>query len=78
MLFAFYRYHGSFIYIYIYLANIKLRKNFIKNFGMEIVSILKNKNFCEDRETVQIHIYIILILSLVKVVDLQLYQRIAS
>lgn len=76
MLFAFYRYHGSFIYIY--LANIKLRKNFIKNFGMEIVSILKNRNFYEDREIVQIHIYIILILSLVKVVDLQLYQRIAS
>lgn len=66
------------LYIYIYLANIKLRKNFIKNFRMEIVSILKDRNFCENRETVQIHIYIISILSLVKVVDRQLYQRIAS
>lgn len=48
----------SCIYIYIYSANIKLRKNFIKNFRMEIVSILKDRNFCENRETVQIHIYI--------------------
>lgn len=45
---------------------------------MEIVSILKDRNFCENRETVQIHIYIISILSLVKIVDRQLYQRIAS
>lgn len=67
-----------YIYIYIYSANIKLRKNFIKNFRMEIVSILKDRNFCENRETVQIHIYIISILSLVKVVDRQQYQRIAS
>lgn len=65
------------LYVYIYSANIKLRKNFIKNFRMEI-SILKDRNFCENRETVQIHIYIISILSLVKVVDRQLYQRIAS
>lgn len=45
---------------------------------MEIVSILKDRNFCENQETVQIHIYIISILSLVKVVDRQQYQRIAS
>ena len=77
MLFACYRHDGSFVYIY--LVDVKLRKNFIKNFAMEIVSILKDRNFCEDRETVQIFIYYItLILSLVKVVDRQLYQRIAS
>lgn len=79
MLFACYRHDRSFVCIYIYLVDVKLRKNFIKNFAMEIVSILKDRNFCEDRETVQIFIYYItLILSLVKVVDRQLYQRIAS